>query len=430
MTASHLLVHAKTILQTLNDHGHAAYIVGGYVRDRLLHRPTKDIDIATSARPEEVMEAFDHTVPTGLQHGTVTVLVSGIAYEVTTFRREEAYIAYRRPSEVHFITDLEEDLKRRDFTINAMAMDLEEHIIDPFKGQADLRSGIIRTVGDPFERFKEDALRMMRCIRFASAYDFEIEVDTWSALTAFAPALKHIAMERVRMELERTIEGPYPARGFQLFLESKLLKYSKEEQDWTWDKLDSAEIRKLTLILDELGLESRWVFLMLIQGLSHQAAQISMQQLTFTKKKIADTSTVLELFEWLNEECHCLNDAEILLKTAAVKYSADAVRVCFQIMANCHRYHALHLVVPQIDESLCLSWIKHAEQWLNDMPVFTTKDLAIGGKDLKKLAPSGPWMRRVLGKLVLDVALHRIPNEKEALQQQAERYRKELMSDV
>ncbi|WP_394297943.1 CCA tRNA nucleotidyltransferase, partial [Gordoniibacillus kamchatkensis] len=215
------------MLRTLTEAGYEAYFVGGCVRDRLLGVPVKDMDIATSALPAQVMSLFVRTVPTGLQHGTVTVILEGHTFEVTTFRTESGYVDYRRPQTVEYVTSLEEDLRRRDFTMNAMAMDAEGNVCDPFGGREDLARGVLRCVGEAEQRFGEDALRMLRCIRFAAAYGLEVEAGTWAALREQAPLLRHIAMERCRAELERMVEGPAPVRALRLLADSGLWRHFK-----------------------------------------------------------------------------------------------------------------------------------------------------------------------------------------------------------
>ena len=196
------------LLAKLNSCGHEAYVVGGCVRDSLLNifRPS-DWDICTSATPKEVMDIFkDYTVlPTGLQHGTVTVMKDGVGYEITTFRIDGEYKDNRRPESVTFTSDLFEDLSRRDFTINAMAYNPYTGLIDPFNGRGDLARKIIRCVGSPMERFSEDALRIVRAVRFACQLDFSIEDDTENALYKFNSALRTIAKERIRAELDKMI---------------------------------------------------------------------------------------------------------------------------------------------------------------------------------------------------------------------------------
>ena len=201
----------------LRENGYRAHPVGGCVRDLLLGRQPEDWDVATSARPEQVMALFGHTVATGIRHGTVTVLLEGGKAEVTTFRREEGYADRRHPDRVTFDAGLLEDLSRRDFTMNAMALDSDGGLIDPFGGQADLAQKKIRCVGTACDRFSEDALRMLRAVRFSAQLGFEIEPVTAAAVTACAALAAHISAERVRSEVEKTILAPWPGRGVLLF---------------------------------------------------------------------------------------------------------------------------------------------------------------------------------------------------------------------
>ena len=181
---------AAAILRVLEDHGYEAFVVGGCVRDSLLGRNPNDWDITTSALPEEVKSLFHKTIDTGLKHGTVTILSHGEAYEVTTYRIDGEYLDGRHPSEVTFTASLEEDLKRRDFTINAMAYSESAGLKDFFGGVADLEKGLIRAVGDPMKRFGEDALRIMRAVRFAAQLDYDIEPETVQAMKKLAPTLQ------------------------------------------------------------------------------------------------------------------------------------------------------------------------------------------------------------------------------------------------
>ena len=218
---------AAYILQQLNKHGYEAYIVGGCVRDSLLGKQPNDWDITTSAKPEEVKAIFHRTIDTGIQHGTVTVLVdrevlddgsgslashTDYAFEVTTYRVDGVYTDHRRPESVCFTASLEEDLKRRDFTINAMAYNPEQGVIDIFGGQEDLEKGIIRCVGEASERFDEDALRILRAVRFAAQLDFVIEDQTREAMRDQAKFLKDISVERICTELTKMIVSKHPER--------------------------------------------------------------------------------------------------------------------------------------------------------------------------------------------------------------------------
>lgn len=198
------------ILQTLEQAGHAAYLVGGCVRDHLLGKAPDDFDICTSARPEETMQLFDHCIPTGIAHGTVTVLYDGMQAEVTVFRREAAYSDHRHPDGVEFTRDLTEDLSRRDFTINAMAMDRTGALHDPHGGQSDLRAQVLRCVGDPQKRLREDALRMLRGLRFSAQLGFSIAPETLAAIAENTPYIRYVAAERIQTELTKTLLSPRP----------------------------------------------------------------------------------------------------------------------------------------------------------------------------------------------------------------------------
>ncbi|HHY36113.1 MAG TPA: hypothetical protein GX518_00295, partial [Firmicutes bacterium] len=194
------------VVKRLKDEGHQAYLVGGCVRDMLRGLEPEDWDVATSAVPEVVQELFPRVIPTGVQFGTVTVLLAGEGIEVTTFRRDGVYRDGRRPSTVTFGTDVEADLLRRDFTINALAYDpLEDRLLDPTGGIADLKAGLVRAVGNPAVRFQEDALRLLRAIRFAGQIGGEIEPATWTALCRLSSRLKLIAPERIRQEMDKIL---------------------------------------------------------------------------------------------------------------------------------------------------------------------------------------------------------------------------------
>ena len=209
--------YITSILETLNDAGHEAYIVGGCVRDAMLKRTPSDWDVTTSAKPQEVQRLFRRTLPTGIEHGTVTVLMGKQKAEVTTYRIDGVYEDARHPKEVTFTSSLTEDLRRRDFTVNAMAYHPEEGLRDPFNGMEDLRKGIIRAVGNAKERFTEDALRVMRAFRFAAQLSFSVEEETYAAAKELAPNLKNISAERIRDELQKLICSPHPETVRELY---------------------------------------------------------------------------------------------------------------------------------------------------------------------------------------------------------------------
>ena len=205
-----LPVDVKNIIETLEANGYEAFAVGGCVRDTLLLRVPGDWDITTSAKPEEVKALFDHTIDTGIQHGTVTVMKNRVGYEVTTYRIDGEYEDARHPKEVIFTANLVEDLKRRDFTINAMAYNDRAGIVDEFNGIQDLEDKVIRCVGNPKERFSEDALRMLRAVRFAAQLGFSIDEATKEAIKELAPTLCKVSKERIAVELVKILVSDHP----------------------------------------------------------------------------------------------------------------------------------------------------------------------------------------------------------------------------
>ena len=217
-----LFLEALPVMQQLVDAGYEAYFVGGSVRDMLLHKPISDVDIATSATPQEVKEIFSHTVDVGIEHGTVMVIHHKEGYEVTTFRTEEGYEDFRHPDKVTFVRSLEEDLKRRDFTINALAIGIDDQLMDFFDGIGDLERQCIRCVGDAKERFNEDALRMFRAVRFVGQLGFQIEENTKNAISLLKMNLSKVAVERMKVEFEKMIQSSYRKDALKLFVETGL----------------------------------------------------------------------------------------------------------------------------------------------------------------------------------------------------------------
>lgn len=207
----------KQILNTLENAGFEAYIVGGCVRDSILGRKPEDWDITTSAKPEQVKALFRRTVDTGIRHGTVTVMLGSEGFEVTTYRIDGKYEDGRHPKDVTFTASLEEDLKRRDFTINAMAYNPERGLVDLFGGMNDIERRLIRAVGDPVSRFTEDALRIMRAVRFSAQLDYTIEPSTLSAIAEMAPNLRKVSAERICTELTKLLISPHPGELMTMY---------------------------------------------------------------------------------------------------------------------------------------------------------------------------------------------------------------------
>lgn len=221
MTKTNIKIHlpedVKRIIETIEEAGYEAYAVGGCVRDSLLSREPDDWDITTSAKPEQVKALFKRTIDTGIQHGTVTVMIHHVGYEVTTYRIDGEYEDSRHPKEVVFTANLVEDLRRRDFTINAMAYNDRVGIVDEFNGIGDLENKIIRAVGNPIDRFMEDALRIMRAVRFSAQLGYEIEKETKEAIRALAGNLKNISAERIQVELVKLVKSPHPEKMRDLY---------------------------------------------------------------------------------------------------------------------------------------------------------------------------------------------------------------------
>ncbi len=216
---------ALPILTKIKEAGYEAYFVGGSVRDVLLERPIHDVDIATSSYPEETKAIFNRTVDVGIEHGTVLVLENGGEYEITTFRTEDVYVDYRRPSQVSFVRSLEEDLKRRDFTVNALALDENGQVIDKFRGLIDLKQKRLRAVGKAEERFEEDALRIMRGFRFAASLDFDIEAATFEAMRSHSPLLEKISVERSFTEFDKLLTAPHWRKGISAMIACQAYDY-------------------------------------------------------------------------------------------------------------------------------------------------------------------------------------------------------------
>ncbi|MBP1961929.1 tRNA nucleotidyltransferase (CCA-adding enzyme) [Paenibacillus aceris] len=423
---------ASYVLEKLTEAGYEAYLVGGCVRDAVLDRPIKDIDIATSALPEQVIACFPRTAPTGLQHGTVTVILQQGTYEVTTFRKEAEYEGFRRPSSVAYISDLTEDLKRRDFTMNAMAMDGAGNVVDPFEGQKDLALGVLRCVGKAEERFGEDALRMLRCIRFASTYELQVEESTWQALLAQAPLLRHIAMERVRSELQRMIDGPAPARAVRLLLASRLTAYLKKQlplpfERWlAWDNaLDAVSA------LEEQ--HDRWSMLLMLLEVPADIVRTALQELTFSRADGDAVWAVLALREEVAAQLSGGGDPqdaalqtdpaplERVWKVRAVRSGEAAARALLRLLRVLQPIAGQRGELALFLDTAAPELVRRGEDWLREVPCFSLKELAISGKDLASelgMQP-GPWMGKLLQFLLERTALGEMPNERESLLQAA-----------
>ncbi|HHT7815332.1 TPA: CCA tRNA nucleotidyltransferase [Streptococcus suis] len=258
---------ALPILEKIKAAGYEAYFVGGSVRDAILGRPIHDVDIATSCYPQETKQIFSRTIDVGIEHGTVLVLEGKKEYEITTFRTEEEYVDFRRPSQVSFVRSLEEDLKRRDFTVNAFALDEEAQIVDLFDGMTDLENRTLRAVGIPSERFNEDALRIMRGFRFAATLDFEIEPTTFTAMVETAPLLEKISVERSFIEFDKLLMADFWRKGLRAMIDSKAYDFLPDLAGKS-DELE-AMLTSLTAEFRFSTSEQAWAMLFVCLGIDN-----------------------------------------------------------------------------------------------------------------------------------------------------------------
>lgn len=409
-------------METLEKAGYEAFFVGGYVRDKLWGKPVKDIDIATSARPEEVVLLFERTIPTGLKHGTVTVMMAGTGYEVTTYRKESDYADFRRPSQVEFISELQEDLRRRDFTMNAMAMDRTGQIRDPFGGQHDMKAGILRCVGAPEERFAEDALRMLRCIRFASTYGLQVDPATWQAMQERRELLRHVAMERVRVELERMMAGPDPYRGWQLALDSGLLAFTKEALSWPYATFEgNALSERLQAFVKLEDPVRRWGLLLAATSLKAKEVRELLRLLTFPARETERLAKLTELQEWIagqDEDPSMLRTMDGITECSWPEcWKLVVLRLGGEAGADWLAVEAAASVVSESPLAAVRLLLREGAGWMKEMPVMDMKELAVTGRELIEASGRGPgpWVGLVMTRLLRLAAVGRAANTKEAL---------------
>ncbi|WP_334077127.1 CCA tRNA nucleotidyltransferase [Paenibacillus sanfengchensis] len=415
------------VLKRLQEHGHQAYFVGGCVRDEIMGRPVHDMDIATSARPEEVLALFERTVPTGLQHGTVTVLAEQEAFEVTTFRKEADYEDHRHPTRVEFVDGLLEDLRRRDFTMNAIAADAGGNLTDPFGGRRDIEAGVLRCVGDAGERFDEDALRMMRAIRFASVFGFRPVKSLWSALKSSRSKISFIAIERIRAEFEKMLLGPDPLRGLVLLQLSDLLPYIKAPvppaalRPLAGDNALAA-MKALAAVPPEESPELRYTLLLQGIGVGGEEAAELMKRWTFPNaiaRRTADLILFDELWKSRREEAggsRQLREHWVALQLRFGKHMAALW------LKRERRLLAVRFAEAPEKLQAELDLMNEREaRWHEEIPIHTLKELAIRGEDVIRATgrKGGPWLGRLMDRLLFMVASGELPNAREILLEQA-----------
>ncbi|MGM2632179.1 MULTISPECIES: CCA tRNA nucleotidyltransferase [Bacillus cereus group] len=383
---------ASSIIETLKQQGHEAYFVGGSVRDLIIDRPIGDIDIATSALPEEVMAIFPRHVPVGLEHGTVIVVENGEPYEVTTFRTESEYEDFRRPSSVQFVRSLEEDLKRRDFTMNAIAMTEEGKMVDLFAGQEAIQKREIVTVGNAADRFQEDALRMMRGIRFVSTLGFSLETKTKQAIETYGHLLEHIAIERITVEFEKLLTGTYCVKALKELVETKLFSYLPYLQ-MSEEKLLKATQYKWDSF--EADIEA-WAFFLYCIGEEHPA--VFLRQWKFSNKKIKDIVAVLLTIRKRKEKDW---DTVLLYKTGI--HIAEMAERVYEAMIESYDHTAVNRV----------------QTLFQALPIKNRQEMNVTGNDLLNWANKkpGPWVAEMIQKIEEAIVQGNVVNEKECIRE-------------
>ena len=460
---------AAALLDTLHAAGYAAYAVGGCVRDSLLGRTAHDWDLCTSALPQQVMELFgaEQCIPTGLQHGTVTIKYGGQLYETTTFRTEGSYTDGRHPDAVQFVPDVREDLARRDFTINAMAYNEAEGLVDPFGGQADLQNGLLRAVGEPQQRFTEDALRILRLYRFAARFGFALDAATARAARQLAPHLDCISAERIQEELAKLLAAPQPGA----YLEPAVLAVVLPEL--TPAALDAAKPVVDACPAGEENLPVRWAAL--LGALGETDTRRVLKRLRCSNACIEETAVLVRetagegVCRSFSEDrplgwdpaaagsragdgmaCNSNDCRQRRKQGVAVGAAASEMRVPSKARSRCwvpqpelvseekasahagdihirqllgryglctvERLCALCAALQPQNAPACALAAQRARQLEADGVCCRVSQLAVNGRDLMAAGiPAGPALRRVLEALLDGVIRAEYPNEKPAL---------------
>ena len=421
---------AAELLHALHAAGHAAYVVGGCVRDSLLGLTPHDWDLCTSALPQQVMELFgaQRCIPTGLQHGTVTVKQSGALYEITTFRTEGTYTDGRHPDEVHFVPDVREDLARRDLTINAMAYNEKEGLVDPFGGQADLQSGIVRAVGVPRQRFTEDALRILRLYRFAARFGFAIDPPTAQAAQELCAHLDCVSVERIEEELAKLLAASAPAA----YLDKKILLVILPE-------LSSEALAAAKPVVDACpaGAENLPIRLAaLLLSLGEDGIRRTLKRLRCSNALIEEAAVLVReargcdgSFLFGHDSGHSIArpiafgnrvppQRTVLRETTVTPgFTIYARRLLGKYnLCTVQRIAALGTALQPERAADFAALSELAEQLDADGVCCRVSQLAVNGRDLMAAGvPAGPGIRKVLEALLDGVIREEYPNERQAL---------------
>ncbi|HCZ6101881.1 TPA: CCA tRNA nucleotidyltransferase [Staphylococcus aureus] len=382
-----LFEQARPILEQIQDNGFEAYYVGGSVRDYVMGRNIHDIDITTSATPDEIESIFSHTIPVGKEHGTINVVFNDENYEVTTFRAEEDYVDHRRPSGVTFVRDLYEDLQRRDFTMNAIAMDTAYKLYDYFDGQQDINNRIIRTVGIAEERFQEDALRMIRCLRFQSQLSFDIAMETFEAMRTQMADIKFLSIERIVIELTKLMRGINVEESFNHLKSLKAFNYMPYFEQLDMNQINVTEPIDLELLIAIVSVKFD--------------INYSLKPLKLSNRQVKDINQYIQIMNALPSII-----TKEQLKMFVYDYDTNLIKnvmVAADVLkANDIQGHELLIVNLQtIDETL------------HRLPMHNRKDMMVNGGVLMAHlnAKSGPWLKDVLRQIEIAIVTGKVSNE-------------------
>ncbi|HDF6238522.1 TPA: CCA tRNA nucleotidyltransferase [Staphylococcus aureus] len=382
-----LFEQARPILEQIQDNGFEAYYVGGSVRDYVMGRNIHDIDITTSATPDEIESIFSHTIPVGKEHGTINVVFNDENYEVTTFRAEEDYVDHRRPSGVTFVRDLYEDLQRRDFTMNAIAMDTAYKLYDYFDGQQDINNRIIRTVGIAEERFQEDALRIIRCLRFQSQLSFDIAMETFEAMRTQMADIKFLSIERIVIELTKLMRGINVEESFNHLKSLKAFNYMPYFEQLDMNQINVTEPIDLELLIAIVSVKFD--------------INYSLKPLKLSNRQVKDINQYIQIMNALPSII-----TKEQLKMFVYDYDTNLIK---NVMVAADVLKANDI---QGHEPLIVN-LQTIDETLHRLPMHNRKDMMVNGGVLMAHlnAKSGPWLKDVLRQIEIAIVTGKVSNE-------------------
>ncbi|MCO4331242.1 CCA tRNA nucleotidyltransferase [Staphylococcus hyicus] len=378
---------AIPVMKHILEHGYEAYFVGGAVRDYYLQRDIHDIDIATSATPDEIEAIFNHTIPVGKEHGTINVVWDGDNYEITTFRTEGDYNDHRRPNHVQFVRSLYEDVARRDFTINAMALDTSFKLYDYFGGRHDLEQRLIRTVGDAQLRFSEDALRIIRGVRFQSQLSFNIATDTYEAMRNAAADIAYLSIERIMVEMEKLLKGEGIEKAFTAVKDLHLMAHIPYFNRFDWQHISLSQPISLSQFI---------ALLHLIEGKKQH-----IRALKLSNQTIKEADTLYQAVQAL-QDLHTKQELKIWLYDYGIHLAHTVLnlRTLFQ-------NHGVTIPSPLFFNTTSIQTLYES------LPIQSRKDIPINGKVLMDIfeQPSGPWLKGALRSIECAVVTQKTQNK-------------------